>query len=223
MSNNSDIELIALVGARVLAVEDGLATLARQPGPKGDKGDAGDSVKGDKGDRGPQGKIGLPGKEGKPGQEGKPGPRGLDGKPGPKGDRGPKGDKGDKGDQGNQGRIGPMPQHQWVDGTKLRFEQAPGKWGELVELRGPAGRGGGGQFLVAGGTGGTTPNPWNPDDLPDATDDLPEQFIVRQNGIWVRATYEQMATWLGGSGPPPGSVTVNGGLITVNGVTVTVT
>lgn len=46
--------------------------------------------------------------------------------------RAKKGDKGDKGD------IGPMPRHEW-DGTALRFEKAPGEWGEYVDLRGPRG------------------------------------------------------------------------------------
>lgn len=31
-----------------------------------------------------------------------------------------------------------FPRHEW-DGTKLRFEKAPGEWGEWVDLRGPRG------------------------------------------------------------------------------------
>lgn len=69
------------------------------------------------------------------------------------------GKKGDKGDQGydgkaltwdmltteqkdslrgNTGPMGAMPKHQW-DGTSLRFEKAPGVWGEFVNLQGENG------------------------------------------------------------------------------------
>lgn len=53
---------------------------------------------------------------------------------------------GDRGAQGVAGEIGPMPAHEW-SGTKLRFEEAPGTWGEWVDLRGPRGIGGGGGIL----------------------------------------------------------------------------
>lgn len=42
-----------------------------------------------------------------------------------------------------------MPQHEW-DGTRLRFELAPGVWGEWVDLEGPAGRNG--YNAIGGGT-----------------------------------------------------------------------
>jgi len=45
--------------------------------------------------------------------------------------------------QGDQGPPGPRPRHEWV-GTRLRFEKPDGTFGELVDLRGPAGLGGGG-------------------------------------------------------------------------------
>lgn len=53
---------------------------------------------------------------------------------------------GERGLQGDPGEIGPMPAHEW-SGTKLRFEEAPGAWGEWVDLRGPRGIGGGGGIL----------------------------------------------------------------------------
>jgi hypothetical protein len=42
---------------------------------------------------------------------------------------------------GQDGQPGPMPRHQW-NGTKLRFEIAPGEWGEWHDLEGKRGRGG---------------------------------------------------------------------------------
>lgn len=217
MSDNSEIELIALTVARVIAVEKSVETLARQPGPKGERGEQG--IQGKQGAAGKPGRLGARGPEGKPGEAGKPGRSGAAGKQGERGPKGDRGEKGEPGPKGEKGDRGPMPDHEWIDGTKLRFEKPNGKWGPAVELQGPRGyttRGG-------GGGGGTMPNPWNPDDLPEADNDIPEQFIVRQNGEWKRATYEQMLSWLGGGSLPPGTVTVNGGPVTVNGDYVTVT
>ena len=57
-----------------------------------------------------------------------------------------RGPPGPAGAQGDDGPIGPMPAHEW-DGTKLRFEEPGGTWGEKVDLQGPPGergrRGGG--------------------------------------------------------------------------------
>lgn len=72
--------------------------------------------------------------------------------------RGKDGDDGDDGDDGvspdplpsipgDTGPIGPMPKHQW-DNTRVRFEMSPGVWGGWKELRGKAGRGGGGGGLT---------------------------------------------------------------------------
>ncbi len=36
--------------------------------------------------------------------------------------------------------MGPMPKHEWR-GTELRFQRAPGRWGDWVDLRGPTGSG----------------------------------------------------------------------------------
>lgn len=67
--------------------------------------------------QGPQGPVGFDGKQGDLGPRGEPGPQG---KPGP---------------------TGPMPRHEW-EGTELRFEIAPGRWGAWVDLQGPPGKGG---------------------------------------------------------------------------------
>ncbi len=82
-----------------------------------------------------------------------PGPQGVQGERGPDGDAGPVGPQGEAGPQGEPGepgQIGPMPKHQW-DGPRLRFEIAPGKWGQWANLRGPAGISG--AVLRGNGTG----------------------------------------------------------------------
>jgi hypothetical protein len=83
--------------------------------------------------RGPPGEPGLPGKDAAPALQGEPGKRGP---PGPK---------------GSPGDIGPMPQHEWR-GTELRFENAPGEWGEFVDLQGRSTQvvGGGGIVVLPG-------------------------------------------------------------------------
>lgn len=60
------------------------------------------------------------------------GPTGARGEQGLVGEKGDKGEQGDKGDKGEQGEI---PAHEWL-GTKLRFQNADGTWGEWVELKG---------------------------------------------------------------------------------------
>lgn len=63
------------------------------------------------------------------------------------------GPTGPRGQEGKRGPIGPMPRHQW-DGTELRFEIEPGKWGAWVDLQGPKGEpgrdGSGGGFTGLG-------------------------------------------------------------------------
>lgn len=94
-----------------------------------------------------QGAPGEDGKQGPPGPQGPRGDKGERGERGPQGERGPmglrgeagaNGQRGDIGPRGLVGPIGPMPAHQWQD-TRLRFEKAPGKWGEWVDLQGPPG------------------------------------------------------------------------------------
>lgn len=43
--------------------------------------------------------------------------------------------QGDKGDKGDAGAVGRPPRHEWR-GTKLRFENPDGTWGEWVDLQG---------------------------------------------------------------------------------------
>jgi hypothetical protein len=100
-------------------------------------------VAGPQGDVGPQGPVGDTGPEGPQGPQGDRGSDGRDGVDGELGAQGP---------QGPQGRIGPMPKHEWISDTRLRFEIAPGKWGATVDLRGP--QGSPGHVHVSGGGGG---------------------------------------------------------------------
>lgn len=132
----------------------------------------------------------------KDGRDGKDGADGKDAPPAPPGKQGPPGDP---------------PAHQW-QGTRLRFKRPDGNWGEWVDLRPKVAVYGGGSA-------------WLPDTLPDADDNLPEQFVVKQNGAWVRATLAQMQGWLGGGAatPTPVPVTVGGTPLTVGGQLVTVT
>lgn len=108
-------------------------------GIQGEKGDPGDTgprgPAGEKGDTGPQGPAGP---KGDPGIQGPEGPQGPQGEKGATGDPGPKGDTGAAGPAGADGAQGLPPEHEW-QGTALRFKQADGSWGQLVNLRGPQG------------------------------------------------------------------------------------
>lgn len=139
------------------------------------------------------GPSGRDGRDGKDGARGERGPVGADGARGERGPAGPRGPAGRDGVDGRDGERGPMPDHQWK-GTKLRFQKPDGAWGKYTDLKGEPGKGGVETVVRASGA-------WTPDYLGIATDDIPDSFIVRQSGQWVIATYEQMATWLGGAGP----------------------
>lgn len=52
----------------------------------------------------------------------------------------------EKGDKGDTGSKGDKPKHQW-DGTKIRFENSDGSWGQWVDLKGS-----GGGFSFFGGS-----------------------------------------------------------------------
>lgn len=221
---NNDLDLIALLTQGQHDLRARFETLARQPGPQGEQGadgkdgrDGRDGIDGQDGRHGIDGATGVDGKDGRNGVDGARGARGETGPQGAPGQRGAKGEKGDKGD------TGPMPAHEW-QGTKLRFEKPEGGWGELVELRGPKGargdRGPGGM----GGAGGTAPAapPFDIAGLPAATSAVPAEFLVQQSGQWARASYAQMQAWFP-SGPPVGSVTVDGEPVMVNGEYVKVT
>lgn len=90
------------------------------------------------------------GRDGRNGLDGKDG-QSIQGRQGDTGGRGPQGIQGPPGDDGEKGAIGPMPRHEW-DATRLRFEQGPDgeRWGDWVDLQGPAGK----QTIVAVGSGG---------------------------------------------------------------------
>lgn len=62
---------------------------------------------------------------------------------GEKGDKGDQGEQGIQGEKGDKGDIGEMPRHQW-DGTRIRFEQSDGRWGQWVDVRGATGAPGSG-------------------------------------------------------------------------------
>jgi hypothetical protein len=69
----------------------------------------------------------------------------------------PQAGPGPEGPQGPTGPMGPMPSHEWR-GTELRFELAPGQWGQWTDLQGPAGEtrvvhvgGGGGAVVIQSG------------------------------------------------------------------------
>ena len=143
---------------------DGRDGVDAEPAPPPERGERG--VRGDAGLDGRDGINGTDGKDFDPdllraevqqavglipiprdGLNGRAGTRGVDGINGKDGTRGPRGPKGDAGARGDPGPIGPMPAHEW-NGTKLRFEDAPGEWGEFKDLRGPRGIGGGGGALT---------------------------------------------------------------------------
>lgn len=154
---------------------------------------------------GPPGKDGINGVDGRPGRDGKDGKDGKDGRPGRDGKDGKDGKPGPQGEKGEKGDTGSAPAHQW-DGTKLRFKRPDGQWGKTVDLKGE-----GGVAFVGGGR-------WSPDVLPLATDVVPDEIIVKQSGVWVRATWGQFRDWIAIGA----AVTVNGDIVTVNGDAVTV-
>ena len=78
-----------------------------------------------------------------PPPKGEPGLKGDKGDTGPQGPIGPQGQPGPQGERGLSGMAGTMPSHEWV-GTSLRFERAPGAWGDLVDLKGDQGPSGNG-------------------------------------------------------------------------------
>ena len=59
----------------------------------------------------------------------------------PKNKVGPQGPQGEIGPMGPKGPAGKPPEHQWK-GTKLRFKNPDGSWGEWIELKGKQGEAG---------------------------------------------------------------------------------
>jgi hypothetical protein len=147
-----------------------LEHLLANPPKNGRNGkDGRDGLDGRHGLDGANGRNGAPGPQGVKGADGLIGPAGAQGERGAVGERGVPGipgPMGPQGPQGPQGDVGPVPRHEWR-GTSLRFEQASGKWGQWVDLRGQDGatithgaRGGGigpqGPQGASGGGGGTS-------------------------------------------------------------------
>lgn len=66
-----------------------------------------------------------------------------------KGDPGPRGIEGPPGPAGKPGEMGPRPDHIWVDGTKLAFQNPDGEFEEPVQLKGEKGDPGGGVTAIA--------------------------------------------------------------------------
>jgi hypothetical protein len=90
-----------------------------------------------RGEKGNVGQQGVTGPVGPHGATGVPGEQGARGKRGCQGDQGKMGLQGKPGKNarnGKDGKDGRMPKHQIKDG-KLRFEQAPNKWGEWIEIK----------------------------------------------------------------------------------------
>lgn len=151
-------------------------SLSKLPGPPG-----ADGKRGERGEIGPRGEAGVAGKDGQRGVAGPRGPSGKDGAPGK------------DGIDGQDGDVGPMPKHQWR-GTELRFQQSKKKWGDWVDLRGQSGSG-----RVMVGVGGD----FDPSTLPVADETpTPTEVIVKQDGVWVRATWDYFTGWVGGGGAP---------------------
>lgn len=147
--------------ARALEIARDAMSRAK-PGPKGEKGERGEpgqirlqtvpipGPQGEKGETGPRGPMGQTGPQGKQGEPGPIGPQGVHGPVGPQGPAGPQGERGymgpdgppgPRGPEGPAGPTGPMPKHE-KKGLMIRFEKAPGQWGEWIIM--PVGGGGGG-------------------------------------------------------------------------------
>jgi hypothetical protein len=83
--------------------------------------------------------------KGEDGVDGKRGPRGHKGDMGKMGIDGKRGRDGKDGKAGKDGKMGPMPKHE-VQGTRIRFETAPNKWGEWIQFMQISGQRGGGNL-----------------------------------------------------------------------------
>lgn len=207
MDELRDKVLQAVITARLVATEHRVADLQMRapiPGPRGERGalgPAGESgavgAQGPAGPRGETGNRGERGPKGEKGDHGEPGPKGEKGdrgEPGPQGQTGPTGQQGQpgaRGEQGAPGAPGPMPRHEW-NGTRLRFEVTPGRWGEFVDLRGPRGARG----IGGGGSGGRT-------DLgtlgPGASGIEPAGLAVLQGDAWVQLPWTAFINMIDGA------------------------
>lgn len=122
-----------------------------------------------------------------------------------------------------RGDNGAAPAHEW-DGTRLRFQNPDGTWGEWVDLRGKQGKPGkeGKSGLHVIGGGGSR---FDPAALP-VLEDAPletDYLVLERAGKAYRVSLSQLQSVIGGGGThPTGGVTLNGEYITVGGVFVTV-
>lgn len=207
MSQQNELPLIALLAKAIRGLRADFRHLSKQPGPQGEIGPKGEiGPQGVQGIQGEQGAVGPRGPKGDTGPRGEPGPRG------PEGPRGAKGDKGDTGPKGDKGDKGDAPAHRWLD-TRLQFKKPDGKWGEAVDLAGER------RVIIGGGGGGGGTDLYS---LSDADDTVPDEFVVKQDGRWVKATYTQMQLWFASAGGGGAATVTAGGLVvTVDGDPVT--
>ena len=202
MNHPSELELIGLLTARILELENRVGIVSKMPGQDGAQGE-----------QGPQGERGIPGVRGEQGAQGS---QGEQGPPGPRGAPGAKGEPGEKGEKGEQGPPGPPPKHRWQS-TALQFQNQDGSWGQLVDLQGPRGLGGGGGGGSRGGT--------DLDSLPLGDPAVvPDEIALKQDGQWVRIAWADFMAMIGTQQPlDPDQVTVNGIGMTIVGVPVVIT
>lgn len=124
-----------------------------------------------------------------------------------------------------RGDIGPAPAHEW-DGTRLRFQNPDGTWGEWVDLRGNPGKPGkNGVNAIGGGggysAGGTSFSPGTLPSLESAPVDT-DALVLSRDGRSYRVTIAALRALFGsGSQLPAGVIFANGEPITVDGVFVT--
>lgn len=101
-----------------------------------------------------------------------------------------------------KGEDGRTPAHEW-DGTRLRFENPDGSWGEWVDLRGKKGAKGdkgekGDRVVVLSGGGRAGASL---DTLPPSSDsDEPTAVAVLQNGQWVSLSWAAFSGMVSGAG-----------------------
>jgi len=173
VASKNESLVVALLARQFAELKRGVATLSKTTGTQGERGETGER-----------------GADGLRGEQGAAGERGVQGEVGPRGPRGPKGAPGEKGDKGDKGDE---PAHEW-NGSKLRFKKPDGTWGSYTELKGQKGERG------PMGEGGGWGSRFDPDLSPAASNALPDEFLVRQGGQWVRASLAQMRAWFPGGG-----------------------
>lgn len=122
-----------------------------------------------------------------------------------------------------RGDIGPAPAHEW-DGTRLRFQNPDGSWGEWVDLRGKPGKPGKDGISVGGGgysAGGTSFSPGALPPLESSPVDT-DALVLTRDGRSYRVTIAALRALFGSESPiPVGAIFANGEPITVDGVFVT--